>query len=259
MADDPKVLRGAEAIAEFQRQLGLLSAGSRERGEPPPPELCDHCGEVVTERRMICASLKSHKADETGAAVQARVNTQRWWRFCGEACAHEWYATETDEHFMETGPAPAPAPCDGHSEGEHDFPDAPTDGAPGPAIVVQNGRYRIEHADGRVEEGDYVPGMALPTGAPPVVCSRCERSAADVMPCAPHLIDEGEQQDRLLRLVAVHVVPGNPPTLLDHQIFDEPAHLNEYWKTAGAPAPLGLRGERPGEAEAAPEAPKRER
>lgn len=242
MAEDPKVLRGPEAIAEFQRQLGLLSRGSRR--EPPPPELCDHCGKPVNGyRRMIMTSVRSHTADEDGRAVQARVNTQRWWRFCTEECAHDWYATETEEHYLPMGPVPEIPPCEAHPEGVHDFP-AVEQAENGPTITVKNGQFRIEYADGRVEEGDYIPGMHL-NATPAVICRHCQKDAADVMPKAPHLINEGEQRDRLLRMVAVHVIPEaqEPVTLLDHQIFDEAHELNAYWTSAGAPTPLGPTGE----------------
>jgi len=245
MADDPKVLRGAEALAEFQRQLGLLSS-SAARAEPPPPELCDHCAEPVNgHRRMIMASVKSHTVGEDGRAVQARVNTQRWWRFCSEACAHEWYAAETDEHYLPMGPAPEVPPCEAHPEGLHDFPTA-EEGQHGPTITIKDGQFRIEHPDGSVEEGDYLPGMHLgPKRGPALICRHCQEDAVDLMPKAPHLVHEGEQRDRLLRMVAVHVVPAaeHPVTLLDHQIFDEAHELNSYWTSPGAPTPLGLSGE----------------
>jgi len=247
MADDPKILRGAEALTEFQRQLGLLSRASREgRGEPAPPELCDHCGEPVNGyRRMIMTSVRSHTADEDGRAVQARVNTQRWWRFCSEECAHEWYATETEEHYLPMGPVPETPPCEAHPEGLHDFPVVEGDGQQGPTIAIKDGQFRIEHPDGKVEEGDYIPGMHLGAKGPAVICRHCQKDAADVMPKAPHLISVGEQRDRLLRMVAVHVVPGaeDPVTLLDHQIFDEAHELNSYWTSPGTPRPLGPTGE----------------
>jgi hypothetical protein len=244
MAEDPKVLRGDEAIAEFHRQLGLLSAASRD-APPPPPELCDHCNEPTSGyRHMIMTTVRSHTVDESGRAVHARVNTQRWWRFCSEACAHAWYATDTDEHYLPMGPAPEVPPCEAHPEGIHDFPaaEAPEQG---PAITVKDGQFRIEHADGTLEEGDYIPGMHLAASGPPIVCRHCDKDAAEVMPSAPHLISEGEHRDRLFRMVAVHVVPSAeaPVTLLDHQIFDEAHELNTYWTSPGAPTPLGPSGE----------------
>lgn len=221
---------------------GIITFGTEAE---PAPELCDHCGEDVKgHRRMICTSVKSHTVDADGRAVQARVNTQRWWRFCSEACATEWYATETDEHYLPTGPAPSAAPCEAHPDGKHDFPAMPHEAQRGPTITIKDGQFRIEHADGRIEEGDYVPGMHLGASGASPVCRHCQKDANAVMPKAPHLIDEGEHRDRLLRMVAMHVLPGQAHTLCDHQIFDEAAELNEYWKSPGHPAPLGPRGER---------------
>lgn len=93
---DKRTIKSAISLEDLVAELEAIAVAEL---EPAP---CDQCGALAELRHMLSAWVWSHEPWR-GRAVPARVNSGRWWGFCGGACREAWWLAPASEPFHPLG------------------------------------------------------------------------------------------------------------------------------------------------------------